>query len=36
METLKSVAATLDAKYFLFPFLAHALGVLVGGYVGLE
>jgi hypothetical protein len=34
METLKSVAATLDAKYFIFPFLAHALGVLVGGYVG--
>ena len=30
MDALASVMHTLDAKYFLFPFLAHALGTFVG------
>ncbi|TNE79931.1 MAG: hypothetical protein EP332_09250 [Bacteroidetes bacterium] len=28
MEAFKAVMPTLEAKYFLFPFLAHALGTL--------
>jgi hypothetical protein len=30
MEAMASVMPTLDAKYFVFPFLAHAVGTLVG------
>ena len=30
MNTLASLMPTLDAKYFIFPFLAHALGTFVG------
>lgn len=33
MEAYAAVMPTLDAKYFLFPFLAHALGTLVGAFV---
>lgn len=33
MEALASVMPTLDFKYFIFPFLAHALGTLVGAAV---
>lgn len=30
MDALASVMHTLDVKYFLFPFLAHALGTFIG------
>ena len=30
MEALMAVMPTLDAEYFIFPFLAHALGTLIG------
>lgn len=30
MEDLIRVMPTLDFKYFIFPFLAHALGALLG------
>lgn len=30
MESLARVMPTLDFKYFIFPFLAHALGTLAG------
>lgn len=33
METLAQVLPTLESKYFLFPFLAHALGTLAGAFV---
>ena len=33
MEALSAVMPTLSAEYFLFPWLAHALGTLVGAYV---
>ncbi len=33
MEALASVMPTLESKYFIFPFLAHALGTLVGAAV---
>jgi len=33
MEALATVMPTLDFKYFIFPFLAHALGTLVGAIV---
>jgi hypothetical protein len=33
MEALKAAMPTLGPKYFLFPFLAHALGTLVGALV---
>ena len=33
MEALAVVMPTLEAKYFIFPFLAHALGTLVGAIV---
>jgi hypothetical protein len=33
MESLKAAMPTLGPKYFLFPFLAHALGTLVGALV---
>jgi hypothetical protein len=33
MESLKAAMPLLGPKYFLFPFLAHALGTLVGALV---
>jgi len=33
MEALMAVMPTLDAEYFLFPFLAHALGALIGATI---
>jgi hypothetical protein len=33
MESLKSSMHLFEPKHFLFPFLAHALGTLVGGFV---
>ena len=33
MEELAIVIPTLNATYFIFPFLAHALGTLVGAIV---
>ena len=30
MEALAAILPTLEFKYFIFPFLAHALGTLVG------
>lgn len=33
MEALADILPTLESKYFLFPFLAHALGTLVGAFV---
>jgi len=33
MESLKSGMHLFEAKHFLFPFLAHALGTLVGAFV---
>ena len=30
MEALAAVMTTLEFEYFIFPFLAHALGTLVG------
>ena len=33
MNALAKVMPTLSAKYFIFPFLAHALGTLVGAIV---
>lgn len=33
MEALAQIMPTLEPKYFLFPFLAHALGTLVGALV---
>lgn len=30
MEALAKIMPTLDVKYFIFPFLAHALGTFVG------
>lgn len=33
MEALASVMPTLDYKYFIFPFLAHALGTLIGAAI---
>lgn len=33
MEALAAVMPTLDASHFIFPFLAHALGTLVGATV---
>jgi hypothetical protein len=33
MESLKSAMHLFEAKHFLFPFLAHALGTLVGAFV---
>ena len=32
MEALSKVYLTLEYKYFIFPFLAHALGTLVGAF----
>mgnify|MGYP001827080643 CR=1 FL=1 len=33
MDALADVMPTLDFEYFVFPFLAHALGTLVGALV---
>ena len=33
MESLKSSMHLFEAKHFIFPFLAHALGTLVGAYL---
>ncbi len=33
MTALAEVMPTLDAKHFLFPFLGHALGTLVGAFL---
>lgn len=33
MEAFAEVMPTLGPKYFLFPFLAHALGTLVGAFI---
>ncbi|SNR68159.1 hypothetical protein SAMN04488009_3164 [Maribacter sedimenticola] len=33
MEDLKSTIHLFEPKHFLFPFLAHALGTLVGAFV---
>ena len=33
METLAAVMPTLGNEYFIFPFLAHALGTLVGAII---
>ena len=32
-DTFKEIYKSLDVQYFLFPFLAHALGSLVGAVV---
>lgn len=33
MDAFAAVMPTLDFKYFIFPFLAHALGTLAGAIV---
>ena len=33
MTQLAEVMPTLEPKYFIFPFLAHALGTLVGAFI---
>lgn len=33
MDSIKAFAHLFEAKHFLFPFLAHAVGALVGGLV---
>jgi hypothetical protein len=33
MNALVEVMPTLEPKYFIFPFLAHALGTLVGAFI---
>ena len=33
MTALAKVVPSLSAKYFIFPFLAHALGTLIGAIV---
>ena len=33
MEELAAILPTLSAEYFIFPFLAHALGTLVGALI---
>ncbi len=33
IEAMAEVMPTLSSEYFLFPFLAHALGTLVGAFV---
>ena len=33
MESLKSSMHLFEARHFIFPFLAHALGTFVGAYV---
>ena len=33
MEALAAVMPTLTTEHFIFPFLAHALGALLGGFL---
>ena len=33
MESLKSSMHLFEAKHFIFPFLAHALGTFAGAYI---
>lgn len=33
MEALAKIMPTLDYNYFIFPFLAHALGTLFGAFI---
>jgi len=33
MESLKSSLHLFEPRHFIFPFLAHALGTLVGAYI---
>lgn len=33
MEALAAVMPTLPSEHFIFPFLAHALGTLVGAFI---
>jgi hypothetical protein len=33
MDSLAAIMPTLDPAYFIFPFLAHALGTLVGALI---
>jgi hypothetical protein len=33
MESLKSSMHLFEAKHFIFPFLAHALGTLAGAFL---
>ena len=33
MAFLAEIMPTLEPKYFIFPFLAHALGTLVGAFI---
>ena len=33
MEAFAAIMPTLEFEYFIFPFLAHALGALVGATV---
>src|SRR5210317_614903 len=33
MEALAAVMPTLESEYFIFPFLAHALGTLAGAAI---
>lgn len=33
METMAATAHVLEAKHYIFPFLAHALGTLLGGFI---
>ena len=33
MESLKSSMHLFEAKHFIFPFLAHSLGTLVGAFM---
>ncbi|MBO6607220.1 hypothetical protein [Psychroserpens sp.] len=33
MEAMAEVMPTLSSEYFLFPFLAHAIGTLVGAFI---
>lgn len=32
-ESYKEIMPTLETKYFIFPFLAHAVGTLIGAMV---
>tara|TARA_B110000914_G_C15308158_1_gene374329 strand:- start:4 stop:417 length:414 start_codon:yes stop_codon:yes gene_type:complete len=33
MDSLATLMSTLDPAYFIFPFLAHALGTIVGALI---
>ncbi|MEO0528883.1 MAG: hypothetical protein AAFZ89_16745, partial [Bacteroidota bacterium] len=33
MEAFAAIMPTLEFKYFIFPFLAHALGTLIGAII---